>query len=293
MSSESSLRERLFKGPVSGWRAPGVHGIHAAARRHDPAFDIDGLPDPYSVYFPIFITNLYTEGIYVTALLVTPPAGWTDAEQNIAYCPTGTNVRAEKSNATRAVMGVPHNETVYLRWNYRTGGYGGPIIGSDIFAHAIYWESIAAGNVEVTDDFENPLDPGPPPTYDGWHKVDLIGTMGWTTSTTRCVHGVLGLTLDARNNYQSYIQKIHTFAAGARAYIFGFALVVEPGLHWLTFDGPVEDLDVVYMADTVWRRWGLRLTPGVANRVRIYIRHIWGANYAWSVWFDYFRWVRY
>lgn len=281
------LREQLLKDPrvrlpVRSWRAPGVKGIRAIAPKFDPAFDVAGLPDPFSVYFPIFITNLYTATIYITSLLISPPAGWTDSEQNLTTCGVGVNVRTEKSNATRAVMATPHNEAITVRFNYRTGSYAGTIIGFDDFQITIYWENITGGTIDATDDFET--------DYDGWTLTSLVGTLAWTRQTLRVVHGAYAVRVSADSGEEGYMTKAQVIGAGTRAYLFGFFLHTGAGSSRITVSGPVEDLDVVYMAAAVWRRFGIRLNPGASNTVRIYVRAYWAAS---IMDIDYLRWVRF
>jgi len=284
----------LFKQPIRSWRAPGVKGICAVAPRNDPAFDVAGLPNPFTVYFPVFVTNLYTATIYITSLLVSPPGGWTDSEQNVTTVGVGLNAKLEKSNATRAVPATPANETITVRYNYRTGSYAGPIVGFDDFQHAIYWENITTGTVEDTDDFEDPPNPGPPQTFDGWEWITDVGTAPTRDrQTDRVVHGAYSLRTQGALMFEGYWSKSHTFAAGNRAYIFGFVLNTPAGHVRITIEGPVEELEIVYMPNATWRRFGIRLNPGEDNAVLIHIRKIWGIGTYTSVYLDYLRWVRY
>jgi hypothetical protein len=270
--------------PVRSWRAKGAEGILACkASAIDPAFDIDGLPNPFSVYFPVFITNLYAVTIYVTALLISPPAGWTDSEQNVVTIGVGLNARAEKSNATRATPTAGTNETITVRFNYRTGSYTGTIVGFDEFTFTIYWESVLAGTIDDTDDFET--------DFEGWTKTSLVGsvTMGRTTSAV--VHGAFSLYLSAPIGAQCYIEKTVTMGAGTRAYLFGFLMKDTGAANSIeTISSPVENLEIPYQAVDTWRRWGVRLNPGASNTVRIYFRAHWGSQF---IDLDYLRWVRY
>jgi hypothetical protein len=269
--------------PVRSWRAKGAEGILACkASAIDPAFDIDGLPNPFSVYFPVFITNLYGVTIYVTALLISPPAGWTDSEQNIVTIGVGANARVEKSNATRATPTAGTNETITVRFNYRTGSYTGTIIGFDEFTFTIYWESILAGTIDDTDDFEA--------DYEGWTLTNLVGTVVWSRSTALAVHGAYSLRLDADMGEQCYIEKTVTMGAGTRAYLFGFLTKIYGDYSRETISSPVEDLEIPYQAAGAWRRWGVRLNPGASNTVRIYFRAYWSGQ---RIYLDYLRWVRY
>lgn len=287
--SKAQLRSS-FKLPVRSARVPGVHGIRARTINTDPAFDIDGLPDPFAIYFPIFITNLYDQMIYVTALLVSPPAGWNDSEQNVGTVLSGQVKRWEKNNATRDVMSVPHNETITVRWNYRTGGYAGTIIGFDDFQMTIYWESISAGTIEETNDFE--VD------YENWDWYLSSGTNPTRVRTTaRVVHGAYSVLTYGSAEWHGYWHKGHTFASGDRAYMFGFLQSKGEGHCRYEIEskvnGGVETCYIVFMADDEWRRFGVRCTPGVLNTVLIWIHKIWVIATTSYTWFDYLRWVRY
>lgn len=279
-----------FKGPSRSVRLPWVKGILARAPAVDPCLHLDGLPNPFTVYWPVSISNLYGSAIFITALLVSPPAGWTDAEQNIGTLVAGASGRFEKSNATRATGCEGTNETITVRWRYRTGSYAGPIIGYDDFDIAIYWELVSAGTVDVTDD-EFVYNAGPPITYDGWAYTLHCGSDSIARVSDRYCHGAYSLrTSTVGIGHYVEITKTVSIGSGSRAGIVGFHQCQNAGRSLLHFTTPVETLTMAIATNAVWRRWGFRLNPGASNQVTIRLETAWGgAQYDWL---DYIRWVR-
>lgn len=278
--------------PKGSWRRPGVRGILAISPKYDPMFDIVGLPNPFAVYFPASITNLYSATIYVTALLLSPPAGWNDSEQNVVTIGVGSSVRAEKSNATRNTPGAGSNETITCRWNYRTGSYAGPIIGYDDFEITIYWENISLGTVDATDSFETPQNPNPPYDFEGWVPTTHCASDIIARNTSYYVHGAFSLALSqSAMAHWCEIQKTQAIGAGSRAGIFGFLRTYQPGRTCVKVTAPYETIEFALVPSATWRRWGFRLMPDANNAVTIRANTYWGG--ADVVYFDYIRWVRF
>jgi len=284
----------LFKArlPKRSWRKPGVRGILALSPKYDPMFDIVGLPNPFAVYFPASITNLYSATIYVTALLLSPPAGWNDSEQNVTSLTVGASARVEKSNATRNTPSAGTNETITCRWNYRTGSYAGPIIGYDDFQILIYWENISLGTVDDVDSFEDPQNPNPPYDFDGWVPTRHCVSDTITRDSTVYVHGAWSLRLwNYQVDHWGEIQKSRSVGAGSRAGIFGFLRVNLTSRTCLKVTAPYETIEFALVPANTWRRFGFRLTPDAGNTVTIRANTYWGGSDQVNL--DYIRWVRF
>jgi len=278
--------------PKGSWRRPGVRGILALSPKYDPMFDIVGLPNPFAVYFPASITNLYSATIYVTALLLSPPAGWNDSEQNVTSLTVGASARVEKSNATRNTPGAGTNETITCRWNYRTGSYAGPIIGYDDFQILIYWENISLGTVDDVDSFEDPQNPNPPYDFDGWVPLRHCVSDTIARDSVYYVHGAWSLRLfNSAVDHWTQIEKSLSVGAGSRAGIFGFLRITQSGRTCLKVTAPYETIEFALVPATTWRRFGFRLTPDASNTVTIRANTYWGASD--YVYLDYIRWVRF
>ena len=281
-----------LRGPSRSARILGAQGkIVSLAEARDPSFQIDGEPNPFTVFFPISITNLYTATIYVTALLVGPGAGWTDSEQNVATLGIGASARIEKNNATRATGCEGTNETITVRWRYRTGSYAGPIIGFDDFTFAIYWELISAGTVDDTDSFETAPTDG---TFDGWAMTENPGAAAgthWFRNASFYVNGAYSCELrtSALGDWIN-MAKTFTVGAGSRAGIYGYMKVGTSGIHVVVITTALE-VQYLILIGTAWKRWGARLNPGADNDVTIRAYGYWAPT-GTSVYIDFIRVVR-
>ena len=275
-------------------RAPGIRGVKAWTSKRDPAFDIDGLPDPYDTFFPVLIHNGHTARIYVGAVLSSPPAGWTDSEDQLGYVNVGYSAFFEKDNATRAVMGVPTNETVTLRCNYYSDAGYSVLIGYDDLAITIYWESVTAGTIDDTDDFEL--------TLEGWAKTDEVGSTSVLRSSTRVYSGIFSMEHRGIDDGDvAYLSKTVVIGAGTRAYVFGWVnaeyswKLVAGGSMWmgpsLQIITPVETVFLPVCSPERFSRFGARLNPGASNEVRL--RAIGRDDAEDSMFYDLIRWVRY
>lgn len=288
----------FIKLPTRSVRIPAAQNkIFAVADAIDPCFIIDGEPDPFTVYFPISITNLYSATIYITALLLTPPAGWTDSEQNVTSLAVGFSGRVEKSNATRATGCQGTNESVTVRWRYRTESYSGPIVGFDDFTFDIYWETVASGTVDDTDSFENP----PVKIGEQWYFDDWLCTKnggasantGWYQNATYYVHGAFSamLRIGAQADWV-LLEKQFGVGAGNRAGLFGFIRFDKAGAGIFTVTTPLETQTLIVPVANVWRRFGARLNPNQANSIDLKVQIPWAIGYPTSMYLDYIRVVR-
>jgi len=275
------IEQKIKSLPIRSFRMKGVDGIIARREPIDPAFNVDGLPNPFNVYFPVQITNIYSQTIYVTARLVNPPSGWTDSEQDLATITPGASVRTEKNNATRNIPSTPSSESITVRFNYRTGSYAGTIIGYDDFVFTIYWESVVNGGIiDKIDDFET--------DFEGWTAsgVDLYRISG------TYVHGNYSLLVEVSDFSSGYISKSVVIGSGSRAYLFGFYRRTRYDYCSIdTITSPVDKLTIAYSPVEVWRRFGVRLVPGSENTVTISFNNT--TNYLQQVWFDYLQWVHF
>lgn len=284
---ESFPSRPTLKRPVDSWRKLGYHGkIRAYVQNIDPGFDIDGLPDPFIVYFPVLVHNGHTATIYVGAVLVSPPAGWTDSEDQLGSVAIGANLYAEKDNATRDTPTAGTNETVTLRTNYYSDAAYSALIGYDEWEFTIYWESVAAGTVDDTDDFETNLE--------GWTKTDEVGTTILGRSSVRSYSKTYSMYHYGIGDLEiGYVSKTVKIGAGSRAYIFGYLQAEYTGSSGISLEiiTPVETIFVPLCSPNRWSRFGARLNPGASNEVRLRAkgRHL----TADSIWYDLIRWIRY
>jgi len=282
-----------------------ISKITAKAIKNDPAFDIDGLADGFSVYFPVLIHNGHSKTIWIGAVLVNPPVDYTDGgEQNLwsAGVNAGDNLIAEKTNVTRKVPLDGTIETVTLRLKYYEGSYGGTLIGSDDINFSIEWRSIAAGIIDDTDDFE--ID------YEGWSQYDLSGYATQERVSDKSIKGAYSMQMSGLDVTEvGQFSKTVTMGSGSKAYLFGYIWLqnvdvatwssdaIRKGVYLIEIESPVETLLIPWKATgtAVWRRFGVRLNPGVSNTVKITCKGIAVAqvpeDYKFAL--DYLQWVRY
>jgi hypothetical protein len=280
------IEQKIKSLPIKSYRMNGVKGITAKVKTVDPAINIDGLPNPFTVVFPFFVSNLHTATIYVTALLVNPPSGWTDSEQNICSLPTGYYTYSLKNNATRSTPTAPSVESVTLRINYRTGSYTGPIIGHDDFVITIYWESVSNGGiVDDEDDFETDME--------GWDFVTEQGTCSIQRITGVGIHGDYSVRLTCNVNSSCHITKTVNIGSGLRAYLFGYIFFLAYNFYNVTVTTPAETLYIPhYRNANQLYRFGVRLNPNSQNTVTIrFYNPI--TSPSWSCYFDYLKFVRF
>jgi hypothetical protein len=280
------IEQKIKSLPIKSYRMNGVKGITAKVKTVDPAINIDGLPNPFSVYFSFFVSNLHTETIYVTALLVNPPSGWTDSEQNLYSVQSGYFGFLVKSNSRRSTPTVPSVENVTLRINYRTGSYTGPIIGYDDFVITIYWESVSNGGIiDDIDDFEE--------DFEGWNLVVEEGTCDMQRTTSNAKHGSYSLRVSANAGSSCYITKTINIGSGSRAYLFGYIQTFNNLHHYISIITPVEVSYACWGVTAYYScRFGVRLNPNSQNTVTIRLIN-YMTSHTIGFYLDYLKFVRF
>ena len=159
----------------------------------DVVVPMEDLPDPMSINFMYKATNVSGAPVYVSAQLVTPPAGWADyAERQCGVLAVGEDDYFLFATPTRTKPATGTTEVVTLRVTYYSdAGYSVELNHEDIAYTYTYvdFTDLVTYNVVDDDDFEIDLE--------GWTKVDEVGTTTLLRDSTKARTGIASMKHDS------------------------------------------------------------------------------------------------
>jgi len=182
----------------------------------DVVVPMESLPDPMSINFLYKATNVSGVPVYVSAQLVTPPAGWADcAERQCGQLAVGVDDYFLFATPTRTKPATGTTEVVTLRVTYYSdAGYSVELNHEDIAYTYTYVDFTDAGTYNVVDDdtFETDLE--------GWTKVDEVGSTTLTRDTAKARTGVASMKHYSFGDGEiSYAKKSFTISNIGSAFI--------------------------------------------------------------------------
>jgi len=254
----------------------GINGIIAAVVPEDDpeqVLDVFGLVDPFTGQFFISIVNGWAAPIYCDALLVSPPAAWTDSAQQLGVWAAGLSQYKVKNNATRDRPAGGVNEALTLRIRaYSDAGYTTQIDQVDV-ALTIFYEDFSTGTLDDLTTFDDG-------TQQGWALTQEVGSDAWfrvDSIVFRSVPYGWRLQPGIASGHISYIYKTITVGSGTRA-----AIIVHTRHHQTVIsrqsvfeiETPVSKTSFLLMipGSLNWMRVGMRLTPGADNLIKLRVK---------------------
>ena len=181
----------------------------------DVVVPMEDLPDPMSINFLYKATNVSGAPVYVTAQLVTPPAGWADyAERQCGSLAIGQDDYFIFDTPTRTKPATNTTEVVTLRVTYYSdAGYSAELNHEDIAYTYTYVDFDDVSYTTVDEDtFEIDLE--------GWTKTDEVGSTVIERSVTVSRTGVGSMQhLSFTDGEVAYVKKSFTIGAVTRAFI--------------------------------------------------------------------------
>jgi len=181
----------------------------------DVVVPMESLPDPMSINFLYKATNVSGAPVYVSAQLITPPAGWVDyAERQCGELGVGVDDYFLFATPTRTKPATNTTEVVTLRVTYYSdAGYSVELNHEDIAYTYTYVDFDDVSYTVVDEDtFEIDLE--------GWEKVDEVGSSTLTRDTTKVRTGIASMKQDGFTAGEvSYATKSFTIGAVTRAFI--------------------------------------------------------------------------
>ena len=181
----------------------------------DVVVPMEDLPDPMSINFLFKATNVSGASVYVSAQLITPPAGWADfAERQCGELIVGEDDYFIFATPTRTKPATNTTEAVTLRVTYYSDpGYSVELNHEDIAYTYTYVDFDDVSYTTVDEDtFEADLE--------GWTKVDEAGITNLSRSTTKARTGLASMKHTAFTPGDvAYASKSFTIGAVTRAFI--------------------------------------------------------------------------
>jgi len=181
----------------------------------DVVVPMESLPDPMSINFLYKATNVSGASVYVSAQLITPPAGWADyAERQCGALAVGEDDYFIFATPTRTKPATNTTEVVTLRVTYYSdAGYSVELNHEDIAYTYTYVDFDDVSYTVVDEDtFEVDLE--------GWTKVDEVGATTLTRGATKARTGIASMNHDGFSAGEvAYATKSFTIGAVTRAFI--------------------------------------------------------------------------
>jgi len=169
----------------------------------DVVVPMEDLPDPMSINFLYKATNVSGASVYVSAQLITPPAGWADyAERQCGELIVGEDDYFIFATPTRTKPATGTTEVVTLRVTYYSdAGYSVELNHEDIAYTYTYvdFTDLVTYNVVDDDTFEVDLE--------DWTKVSELDLIYLTRSTTIARTGVASMKLNVPDDALGYATK--------------------------------------------------------------------------------------
>jgi len=196
----------------------------------DVVVPMEDLPDPMSINFLYKATNVSGASVYVSAQLVTPPAGWADyAERQCGALAVGEDDYFIFATPTRTKPATNTTEVVTLRVTYYSdAGYSVELNHEDIAYTYTYVDFDDVSYTVVDEDtFEVNLE--------DWTLVNEVGGPNLARDTAKARTGIASMkhyTLDAGD--VSYATKSFTIGAVTRAFFrvwVNFVLEADLGVY--------------------------------------------------------------
>lgn len=175
---------------------------------------MEDLADPMEIRFTFKVTNIDDIPIYVKSELVSPPAGWTETDEQHGVLAVGADDYYLNDNCTRTKPATDTEETVTLRITYYSDSGYSSELGHEDVSYTITYVDFTDGSYAVVDDdtFETGLE--------GWTKTDVVDTSDFARVTTYSRSGVASMMHNPLTaSAVSYLKKSFTTTNVTRAYI--------------------------------------------------------------------------
>jgi len=200
----------------------------------DVVVPMESLPDPMSINFLYKATNVSGASVYVSAQLITPPAGWADyAERQCGELGVGVDDYFLFATPTRTKPATGTTEVVTLRVTYYSdAGYSVELNHEDIAYTYTYvdFDDAVTYNVVDEDTFEVDLE--------GWTGVVEVGTPNLVRDTAKARTGIGSMK---HGNFETasvgYATKSFIISNIASAFIRVWLLI---DMYYLTYEHIVE-----------------------------------------------------
>ena len=159
------------------------------AEAPDVVVPMEELPDPMHINFLYKATNISGAIVYVTAQLVTPPAGWASyAEMQMGSLGIGVDDYFLFDTPTRTKPATGTTETVTLRVTYYSdAGYSSEVNHEDFAYTYTYVDFTDTGTYNVVDDDTFEID------LESWTKTDEVGSTSQLRDTAKARTGVASM----------------------------------------------------------------------------------------------------
>lgn len=207
---------------------------------------MENLADPIPIVFTFKCTNTDDITIYVKAELLSPPAGWNGAEQELGALGIGVDDYFLCDNYTRDRPANLTEETLDFKITYYSdAGYTTPIT-SETLEYEVTFVDFNDVSFNVVDDDTFEVD------TENWVKTDEVGSSTLARSTLKSRTGVGSLYHSNLSQTEvAYASKSFTIANVTRAFIRVWLYFEDVGeLIWelITDAGDVSEIRTLKVA---------------------------------------------